>query len=271
MMYRAAAKRGKSVLHLDPAGYYGSHWTSFQLDQFLDWSESHRCDNGEASGDNSRTHANSVTSSASHEAQREPQAVQDSPEFTEDVASAGGTSALNAGHPADGIGSQQIPELNSTAEEQSFLEVSISSDPGRYTNVEVQTAQGAELGPAREYNIDLAPRVRPYLNICDTPLYPQGYCKQWTSAEHLPCDAMKENHHNMHIRNDALGCRWCTVLAHSSMHCSMLALRTTWNSSCSSRGTPSVLFLLCYIPWDIQPAAHSHYPLATGRFEAMRQ
>ena len=178
------------MLHLDPAGYYGSHWTSFQLDQFLDWSESHRCDNSEASGDNSRTHADSMTLSGSHEAQREPQAVQDSPEFREDVAPADSTSALNAGHPADGIGSQRIPELSSTAEEQSFLEVPNSSDPGRYTNVEVQRAEGAELGPTREYNIDLAPRVRPCLNLFDTPLYMQGYSMYNGLLQSTRCSVM---------------------------------------------------------------------------------
>ncbi|KAK9909013.1 hypothetical protein WJX75_006040 [Coccomyxa subellipsoidea] len=40
----AAAKQGKTVLHLDPANYYGSLWTSFQLDQFLDWCKSHGSD-----------------------------------------------------------------------------------------------------------------------------------------------------------------------------------------------------------------------------------
>ncbi|CAL8462001.1 g1532 [Coccomyxa elongata] len=105
----AASKREKSVLHLDPAGYYGSQWTSFQLDQFLDWSKSHGCDTSEASD--------------------------------------------------NGIGSQQTSTLKNTAEEESFLEVPISNDPGTYTNVEVQRAEGAELGPSKEYNIDVAPRV----------------------------------------------------------------------------------------------------------------
>lgn len=37
---RAAAQAGKSVLHLDPAGSYGSHWASHRLDSLLEWAES---------------------------------------------------------------------------------------------------------------------------------------------------------------------------------------------------------------------------------------
>lgn len=162
---RAAAKREKSVLHLDPAGYYGSQWTSFQLDQFLDWSKSHGCDTSEASGHNPRTTTN-TTLSATHVAQQESQPAHNSPRSREPAAPASLTSAHNAGHPgatskANEIGSEQTSTLRSIREEKSFLEVSISSDPGTYTNVEVQRAEGAELGPSREYNIDVAPRVRP--------------------------------------------------------------------------------------------------------------
>ncbi|BDA41276.1 Rab proteins geranylgeranyltransferase component A 2 [Coccomyxa sp. Obi] len=160
----AAAKREKSVLHLDPAGYYGSHWTSFQLDQYLDWTRSHGCDASEASGHNSSTNTNTVTSSASQGAQQEPQPAPYSPVSREHAAPASCTSDLNAGHldvavAANGIGSHERPTMRRTAEAESFLEVPTGSNPGRYTNVEVQRAEGAELGPSREYNIDVAPRV----------------------------------------------------------------------------------------------------------------
>lgn len=36
---RAAAQAGKSVLHLDAAGSYGSHWTSHRLDGLLAWAD----------------------------------------------------------------------------------------------------------------------------------------------------------------------------------------------------------------------------------------
>ena len=37
MICRAAAKSGKTVLHIDQAASYGSAWGSFNLDQFLGW------------------------------------------------------------------------------------------------------------------------------------------------------------------------------------------------------------------------------------------
>eukprot|EP00897_Mesotaenium_endlicherianum_P008463 jgi/Mesen1/7645/ME000004S07911 len=37
----AAAQAGKSVLHLDSAESYGSHWASLQLDAFMQWAELH--------------------------------------------------------------------------------------------------------------------------------------------------------------------------------------------------------------------------------------
>ena len=37
MMHSAAARAGTSVLHLDPAGSYGSHWASHSLDGLLAW------------------------------------------------------------------------------------------------------------------------------------------------------------------------------------------------------------------------------------------
>ncbi len=36
---RAAAQAGKSVLHLDAAGSYGSHWASHRLDGLLAWAD----------------------------------------------------------------------------------------------------------------------------------------------------------------------------------------------------------------------------------------
>ena len=35
--HRGAAKCGKTVLHLDQAGHYGSAWSSLTLDDFLSW------------------------------------------------------------------------------------------------------------------------------------------------------------------------------------------------------------------------------------------
>lgn len=35
----AAAQAGKSVLHLDPADNYGAHWTTLQLDTFVEWAK----------------------------------------------------------------------------------------------------------------------------------------------------------------------------------------------------------------------------------------
>lgn len=35
--HRGAAKSGKTVLHLDQAGQYGSAWSSLTLDDFLTW------------------------------------------------------------------------------------------------------------------------------------------------------------------------------------------------------------------------------------------
>lgn len=37
--HRGAAKAGKTVLHLDQAGHYGSAWTSLTLDDFLIWAQ----------------------------------------------------------------------------------------------------------------------------------------------------------------------------------------------------------------------------------------
>ena len=38
MAHRGAARCGKTVLHLDQAGHYGSAWSSLTLDEFLIWS-----------------------------------------------------------------------------------------------------------------------------------------------------------------------------------------------------------------------------------------
>ena len=35
----AAAKTGRAVLHLDPSSHYGSAWSTFTLEQFLDWAQ----------------------------------------------------------------------------------------------------------------------------------------------------------------------------------------------------------------------------------------
>jgi RAB protein geranylgeranyltransferase component A len=38
-VHRAAAKAGKTVLHIDPAPHYGAHWATLTLEQFLAWAE----------------------------------------------------------------------------------------------------------------------------------------------------------------------------------------------------------------------------------------
>lgn len=35
----AAAKAGRAVLHLDPSSHYGSAWSTFTMEQFLDWAQ----------------------------------------------------------------------------------------------------------------------------------------------------------------------------------------------------------------------------------------
>eukprot|EP00163_Fabomonas_tropica_P003598 TRINITY_DN130_c0_g1_i4.p1 TRINITY_DN130_c0_g1~~TRINITY_DN130_c0_g1_i4.p1 ORF type:complete len:120 (-),score=8.55 TRINITY_DN130_c0_g1_i4:254-613(-) len=37
--HRACTRVGKTVLHLDPNGYYGSEWASFNLASFQEWAE----------------------------------------------------------------------------------------------------------------------------------------------------------------------------------------------------------------------------------------
>ena len=115
---RAAAKAGKSVLHLDAADHYGSHWASFQLDHFLGWARSQAAaqqSNGSVVPEEHaplHTDGNFDTSADS----RQPEQWQDVPV-----------------EPLDGL----------------------------YSNVEVHSAaEAADLGSTREYNIDLAPRVR---------------------------------------------------------------------------------------------------------------
>ena len=114
------------MLHLDAAAYYGSHWASFQLNQFLDWARSHaaaRHSNGSAEPEE-----RSSPCSTGYEPQRT--AVQ------------GTQSSTAAEH------------------QEQWLEVPAEPLDGLYSSVEVHVAAGADLGPSREYNIDLAPRVR---------------------------------------------------------------------------------------------------------------
>jgi RAB protein geranylgeranyltransferase component A len=132
---RAAAKAGKSVLHLDAADYYGSHWASFQLDHFLGWARSQvaaQQSNGSAAPEE---HATLHTASQSY-------------------------ASADSRQP----------------EHQQWEEVPAEPLDGLYSNVEVHTAAEANLGPSREYNIDLAPRVRVHAALCCAPAALQHAC-----------------------------------------------------------------------------------------------
>jgi RAB protein geranylgeranyltransferase component A len=161
--YRAAAKQGKTVLHLDPANYYGSLWTSFQLDQFLDWCKSHGSDKigstPPASADAQPLTQPSASSIATH-------ASQDS--AREEAASAQSASAADNHNPSvseiQGPGGDGFEHTSaassSSAQQMSVLRRPVAETGRIYMHAEVHRAEGADLGPSREYNIDLAPRVR---------------------------------------------------------------------------------------------------------------
>lgn len=118
------------MLQLDSAGSYGSHWSTLQLDQFLDWA-------------------------------RSQQGAHDAAPMGNGIAGSEGPMRTSQ-HP-----SSSGQHVNSSADAASqWLEVPLEPGPALYTNVEVETAAGASLGPSREYNIDLAPKVP-----CLVPLF----------------------------------------------------------------------------------------------------
>ena len=119
------------MLQLDSASSYGSHWSTYQLDQFLDWARSHQ----EAHDAAPQCIGTAAPEGPLHESQH----------------------PSNGGHP---VNSTNRSPLGSTAGATSeWLEVPLEPGPPLYANVEVLTAAGPSLGPSREYNIDLAPKV----------------------------------------------------------------------------------------------------------------
>ena len=159
------------MLHIDPAAYYGSLWASFQLDQFLDWSKSHGSAASAAPGANLRPDDIPVTSSSASAGFQAlggtlgKNAFQDSTE--EQIASEHSDATADDQHPtvpghhkaAEDGSEHAAAACASTAERQPSMQVPVGGVGGIYTHAEVHRANGAELGPSREYNIDLAPRV----------------------------------------------------------------------------------------------------------------
>lgn len=130
---RAAAQAGKSVLHLDPAGTYGAHWASRRLDGFLDWaSAQQRRQQGRSSGGGGADVAGGAATAAQNTA-----AQPDTPAASE-ASQPSGAAAAEVAVPAGGA--------------------------AVYSHVTVRQAANAdaELGSPREYNIDLAAKVRLY-------------------------------------------------------------------------------------------------------------
>ena len=131
---RAAAKAGKKVLHLDPAASYGGHWASHHLDGILAW--------------------------AAEQQRRQPS---DAAPAAGPGAMAADTAAVATGAPAvdaaTGGGSIITPADADMAESESGFAVSLSG-AAVYSHVTTALQPGADLGPEREYSIDLAPKVR---------------------------------------------------------------------------------------------------------------
>lgn len=169
---RSAAKFGKTVLHLDSANYYGSEWTSFQLNQFLDWCNSQKATATVTNASSTQTDASSTALPGLSVAQPEKQptvtssGTQPLPASSEQGSGAYDrkasvpephASAQSDLHPSSATASDQ-------ALQQAFVQVPVGRGEGSYTNLEIDRAEGAELGPSREYNIDLAPRVRLHMS-----------------------------------------------------------------------------------------------------------
>ena len=117
---RAAAQAGKSVLHLDPASSYGAHWASHRLDTFLDW--------------------------AAAQQQRQEPSIRDS--------SSNGGDQRRSGQRSGNDGSGAGPQAAAADE----IPVP-AAGAGMYSHVSVWRDAGADLGAARDYNIDLAAKA----------------------------------------------------------------------------------------------------------------
>lgn len=162
MLCRAAAKHGKRVLHLDPAGYYGSKWASFQLDSFLDWTAQQRstsepernCKNARHSISNGQAATGSVDTSETEHTSAETVAASMSPKSSP-LAAVSGESQRDSG-PPHGRAEASLE----SAQQQQALQIPMAGHSSPLnTNVEVFRAADADLGSSRDYNIDMAPRV----------------------------------------------------------------------------------------------------------------
>ncbi|KAK9820564.1 hypothetical protein WJX72_011702 [[Myrmecia] bisecta] len=149
-----AAKAGKTVLHLDQADYYGSHWASLSLDQFLQWA-------AQASS-NSREQA-TVTP-----APNDTPVVSSAPSTPVEGGSQQQTAATKEPAPEqpdgragaqDNADAQYATLPTSAAKDQTFAPVGSALSSGLYSNFSLERAAGADLDASRDYNIDLAPKV----------------------------------------------------------------------------------------------------------------
>lgn len=136
------------MLHLDPAGSYGSHWASHRLDGLLDWAaaqqqrQSHRSqEEGLSSGNGSG-----------------------------DASSGGGG---NDGG-SDGSAAGQSPAAAAGADPPAAAgEVAVPAEGAAvYSHVSVRRDAEADVGAARDFSIDLAAKARPlkYTTCCCTQI-----------------------------------------------------------------------------------------------------
>ena len=151
------------MLQLDSASSYGSHWSTLQLDHFLDWA-------------------------------RSQQGAHDAAPMSNGIA--GSEGPMHSSQHSSSSG--QHVKSNASAPSQ-WLEVPIEGGPALYANVEVEIAAGASLGPSREYNIDLAPKVT-YLVPPVVPPFIQAHDPQ-------SCGASACYHHHC-----VLSCCWMCVI-----------------------------------------------------------
>lgn len=112
------------MLHLDPASSYGAHWASHRLDTFLDW----------ATAQQQRQQPNSRDGSGS---------------------SGNGGDQHRSSHRSGDEGSGAGAPPTAAADEIPVP----ATGAGVYSHVSVWQDADADLGPARDYNIDLAAKA----------------------------------------------------------------------------------------------------------------
>jgi RAB protein geranylgeranyltransferase component A len=162
------AARGKSVLHLDCTGFYGAHWTSLSLPQISSFASS-------SSGHlpcpeyfphhqilNPRMPSapdDSVDSNGNSGFQQVQQQVPDGGSVADPGSFSPPTRSFGNGAVADGA-------LEGLVEDE--LEVlEMGEQPPLYSSVRVWSSEGASLGPANRFYLDLA---GPKLAFCAGPL-----------------------------------------------------------------------------------------------------